>query len=353
VGELEALRREAETLGLVDEEVRLSAALATRHAFSGNYDDAERVAGHLLSAARGAGFAGAAVDGWQALAVVHQARGAPVAALEARRAAVSAAASANLKTREAMLSINVGFALITLGAASEARQAIDAGVSLATAIGATGGERHGRMVLLGWTSTFGTDARADAFLAEERARLDEVASGAWLPSDRGSLGLVYYRALEHLRSADAKGVALAERLLQSAVAGYEHTQMLDLLPVALGRLASAALAQSRVDEALELARRAAHLIETGAPSLMNEAPIFLALHDALRAKGELVEAPKAIARGGPFFERRIAGLRGTPYAHSFVWSLSDNARFADLSSRYGVVSDELAEVIERRSNAGV
>jgi hypothetical protein len=36
-----------------------------------------------------------------------------------------------------------------------------------------------------------------------------------------------------------------------------------------------------------------------------------------------------------------------------VWSLSDNARFAELSSRYGSVSDELADVIERRSNAGV
>jgi hypothetical protein len=353
VGELEALRRESEELGLIDEEVRLAAALATRHAFSGNYDDAERVAGHLLSAARGSGFAGAAVDGWQALAVVHQARGAPVAALEARRAAVSAAAAANLKTREAMLSINVGFALITLGAAAEARQAIDSGVGLATAIGATGGERHGRMVLLCWTSAFGTDARADAMLAEERARLDEVASGAWMPSDRGSLGLVYYRALEHLRAGDAQGSSLAARLLRSAVAGYEHTQMLDLLPVALGRLASAALAQGEGAEARAQAHRAAQLVETGAPSLMNEAPIFLALHDAYRADGDAAEAARAIARGAPFFERRIAGLRGTPYAHSFVWSLSDNARFAELSSRYGSVSDELAEVIERRSNAGV
>jgi hypothetical protein len=86
---------------------------------------------------------------------------------------------------------------------------------------------------------------------------------------------------------------------------------------------------------------------------MNEAPIFLALHDALRAEGNAAEAARAIARGAPFFERRIVGLRGTPYAHSFVWSLADNARFAELSSRYGSVSDELADVIERRSNAGV
>jgi eukaryotic-like serine/threonine-protein kinase len=352
VGELEALRHEAEVLGLIDEEVRLSAALATRHAFSGNYDDAERVAGHLLAAARGSGFAGAAVDGWQALAVVHQARGAPVAALEARRAAVAAASAANLKTREAMLSINVGFALITLGAAAEAREAIDAGVSLATAIGATGGERHGRMVLLCWTSTFGSDPRADALLAEERGRLDDVASGAWLPSDRGSLGLVYYRALEHLRAAETSAATVAERLLRSAVSGYEHTQMLDLLPVALGRLASAELVRGNAAEALTLAQRAAELVETGAPSLMNEAPIFLALHDAHRAMGEAGEAAQAIARGAPFFERRIVGLRGTPYAHSFVWSLADNERFADLSSRYGAVRDELAVVIERRSNPG-
>ncbi len=353
VAELETLRGEAEALGLVDEEVRLAAALATRHAFSGNYDDAERVAGHLLAAARGGGFAGAAVDGWQALAVVHQARGAPVAALEARRAAVSAAAAANLKTREAMLSINVGFALTTLGASAEARQSIDAGVGLATAIGATGGERHGRMVLLGWTSEFGTDPRADALLAEERARLDEVASGAWLPSDRGSLGLVYYRALEHLRASDGAGVALAEKLLRAAVSGYEHTQMLDLLPVTLGRLAAAELAQGSIDGALALASRAAQLVETGAPSLMNEAPIFLALHDALADKDDREGAARAIARGTPFFERRIAGLRGTPYALSFVSNLHDNARFSALAQRYGHVGEDLEAIVQRQSDLGL
>ena len=353
VGELEVLRREAEMLGLVDEEVRLAAALATRHAFSGNYDDAERVAGHLLAAARGGGFAGAAVDGWQALAVVHQARGAPVAALEARRAAVSAAAAANLKTREAMLSINVGFALTTLGAALEARQSIDAGVGLANAIGATGGERHGRMVLLCWTSTFGSDPRADTLLAEERARLDDVAAGAWLPSDRGSLGLVYYRALEHLRTGEGYGAALAEKLLRAAVSGYEHTQMLDLLPVALGRLAAAELSQGRGDHALELATRAAQLVETGAPSLMNEAPIFLALHDAYIATNALVSASQAIARGTPFFDRRLAGLRGTPYALSFVAHLQDNATFAELARRYGHVGADLEEIVQRQSTEGL
>ncbi len=349
VCDLEELRREAESLGIVDEEVRLSAALATRHAFSGNYDDAERVAGHLLTVARGSDFAGAAVDGWQALAVVHQARGAPVAALQARRAAVAAASAANLKTREATLSINVGFALTTLGAAIEARHAIDVGVSLATAIGATGGERHGRMVLLGWTSTFGTDARADGFLVEERARLDEVGAGAWLPSDRGSLGLVYYRALEHLRNSDPVSHAMAVKLLMSAVSGYEHTNMLDLLPVALGRLASAMLACGDVEQAAHTAARAASLVETGAPSLMNEAPIFLALHDTYAARHDWGSASQSIARGERFFDRRITGLKGTPYADSFVAKLPDNARFAELSVTYGRASVDLEEIVQRHS----
>jgi hypothetical protein len=209
------------------------------------------------------------------------------------------------------------------------------------------------MVLLGWTSEFGTDPRADALLAEERARLDEVASGAWLPSDRGSLGLVYYRALEHLRASDGAGVALAEKLLRAAVSGYEHTQMLDLLPVALGRLAAAELAQGSIDGALALASRAAQLVETGAPSLMNEAPIFLALHDALADKDDREGAARAIARGTPFFERRIAGLRGTPYALSFVSNLHDNARFSALAQRYGHVGEDLEAIVQRQSDLGL
>ena len=85
-----------------------------------------------------------AVDAWQTLAVVRQGRGEVGAALEARRSAARAASAAGLKAREAMLTINVGFALTTLGATGEARLAIESGIALAQAIGSPGSSATAR-----------------------------------------------------------------------------------------------------------------------------------------------------------------------------------------------------------------
>src|SRR4029077_5162290 len=124
------VRREAQAAGLPDEEARCAAALAARHAYAGELDLAADVADSLLSIAHTHGIAGAAVDAWQTLAVVRQARGEVGAALEARRSAARAASDAGLKTREATLTINVGFALTTVGARAEALAAIEGGIGI-------------------------------------------------------------------------------------------------------------------------------------------------------------------------------------------------------------------------------
>src|SRR6202020_2278603 len=91
----------------------------------------------------------------------------------------------------------------------------------------------------------------------------------------------------------------ARTLLKAAAQGYRATNMLDVLPVALGRLAEAERRCGDPKRAYALAQEAADLLDHGSPSLLNEAPVFLALHDAAVAGGFENEAKNAIARAIP------------------------------------------------------
>ena len=64
------------------------------------------------------------------------------------------------------------------------------------------------------------------------------------------------------------------------------------------------------------------LFDEGSPSLLNEAPVFLALHDACIDLGGLEEARAAIARGVPRLVTRVKGPRG----HSVCARVPDPAR---------------------------
>jgi tetratricopeptide (TPR) repeat protein len=342
---LDEVRLAAQAANLPDEEARSAAALAARYAYAGLLDAAEKVAGSLLTLSQRHGIPGAGVDAWQTLAVVRQARGEVGAALEARRSAARTASAAALKTREAMLTINVGFALTTVGASVEARAAIQQGIALAQAIGSPGTERHGKMILLCWAATFGSDPQLDAALAETRDTANAALAGSWVPHDRATLGVLFYRGMELLRTAPEADKA--RTLLRIAAQGYRATKMLDVLPVALGLWAEAERLCSRPEQARELASEAAALFDEGSPSLLNESPVFLSLHDACVDLGELRLARQAIARGVPRLLTRLRGLAATPYTHAFLTSLASNAGLLAAAEAYGLVPDEVTLVLGR------
>ncbi|MFO0737357.1 MAG: protein kinase [Labilithrix sp.] len=344
---LEDVIRRAKAAGLYDEEARSAADLAARYAYAGELDKASQWTDSLLELAGKYGIPNAAVDAWQTLAVVRQAKGDVGAALDARRSAVRAASEAGLKTREATLNMNVGFALTTMGAKDEARAAIESGIALAQAVGSPGTVRHGQMNLLCWAATFGADSAHDKILSEPRALADNAVSGAWVPHDRATLGVLFYRGTELLRTDQARPNAAeqARTLLKTAAGGYRATKMLDVVPVALGFWSEAERRLGQAERAVELATEAADLIEHGSPSLLNEAPIFLALHDALFDLGRTAEAKQAIARGLPRLVTRVKGLSGTPHQRDFLVNVSSNAGLVAAAEGYGIVPPELADIL--------
>jgi eukaryotic-like serine/threonine-protein kinase len=339
-GRLDEVRRAAQSANLPDEEARCAAALAARYAYAGELGRAAEVADGLLVLSQRHAIAGASVDAWQTLAVVRQARGEVGAALEARRSAARAASAAGLKAREAMLTINVGFALTTVGASGEARLAIESGVALAQAIGSPGVERHGKMVLLCWAATFGGDASLEDPLSEPRATAGAALAGSWVPHDRATLGVLFYRGMEMLRLGT--GEEATRTLLKIAAQGYRATKMLDVLPVALGLWAEAERRCGDAAQAHALSAEAAALFDEGSPSLLNEAPVFLALHDACIDLGRLEEARDAIARGVPRLLTRVRGLAGTAYARAFLTQLTPNSALLGAAEAYGLLPDEIA-----------
>jgi tetratricopeptide (TPR) repeat protein len=343
-------RDQAAALGLHDEEARCSAALAARLAFAGRFVEAEQEAARLLDLAQKRGISAAAVDAWQTLAIIRQTQGALSAALEARRNAAGAARSAGLKEREAMLTTNLGFALTTIGARQESRLAIETGLALADAIGSSGAVRHAQMILLGWASTFGSDKGLEAHVAQVRADADAAASGVWTRPDRANLGILFYRGCELLRAKSDASCRRAIALLEISAKAYRAMGHRDVLPVALGMWSEAARLCGDKPRAVELAREAAELLEAGAPSLLNESTVYLALHDSFLEIGEQEPARNAIARGIPPLLRRVHGLVGTPYAKAFLTELSHNAGLLAAAEGYGLVPDELHRVLEQTSS---
>jgi len=109
--------------------------------------------------------------------------------------------------------------------------------------------------------------------------------------------------------------------------------------VALGLWAEAERRCGDAKEARALAAEAAVLFDEGSPSLLNEAPVFLSLHDACIDLGRLEDARSAIARGVPRLVTRVRGLAGTPYARTFL-SLAPNARLLSSSEGYGLLPKE-------------
>jgi tetratricopeptide (TPR) repeat protein len=344
------VRDKATAIGLIEEAARCSATLAQRHAFGGDFARAEQEAAGLLELTESKNIVWAAVDAWQTLGVVRQTRGELASALDARRNAARAARAAGLMEREATLTMNLGFALTTIGAKLEALFEVEAGLAKAQAIGSGFGVRHGQMLLLSWAATFGAEARLESALQEPRANADDAATGGFIQQDRTTLGVMFYRGVELLRSEGAH-IARARGLLERVAHSYRQTMNLDVLPVALGFWAEAERRLGDAEHAIELATEAATLLEAGAPSLLNEAPVYLALHDACVDIGDLRSAKGAMERGIPFLVRRLKGLEDTPYAKSFLTSLSHNAALLAAAEAYGLVPEHVDAARNYRGDA--
>jgi tetratricopeptide (TPR) repeat protein len=344
---LSAVRDQAAALGMHDEEARCSAVLASRLAYAGQFEQAEAEAERLLQLASNHGLAAAAVDAWAVLAIVQQTRGALIGALEARRNAANAARAAGLRERQAMLTTNVGFALTTIGARQEARSALLQGLALADALGSAGAVRHAQMNLLGWAATFGRDKEIDLHLGEIRAEADLMAGGGWAAPDRSSLGVLFYRGCELLRAHSDTSSARARSLVRTAARGYGAAGFRDVLPVALGMWAEAERRCEQPGRSVQLAQEAVELLESGAPSLLNESVVFLALHDAQVELGDEEGARQTITRALPHVLRRLQGLVGTSYAPAFLTELPHNAALMAAAEGYGLVPEQIRRVLER------
>jgi len=338
--DLEEIRDQAEALELKEVVARCSATLASRAAYGGDFESAEREVGRLLGGAL-ADVPGASVDAYQVLAIVRQAKGQVSSALEARKLAAEAARRSGLKEREAMLTTNVGFALSTIGARQEARAALERGLLLAESIGSPGALRHAQMNLLGWAGLYGNDRRLEGYLSETRAEADSAATGFWTSPDRSNLGILFYRGVELLRSSQEQSHTRALVLLEIAALSYRQLGHNDVLPVALGRWAEAALLCGDAKEAARIGGEAAELLERGAPSLLNEAPVFLTLYKARLELGDQEGAQQALLASIPPLRRRMQGLIGSPYIRGFLTELPHNAELISAADAAGVLPESI------------
>jgi hypothetical protein len=136
-------------------------------------------------------------------------------------------------------------------------------------------------------------------------------------------------------------------LLRMSAESYRNTGNRDVLPVALGMwgLAEARLGQH--EKAIELASEAATLLEGGAPSLLNEAVVYLVLHDAYKATDREDEARHAVEQSVPRLLRRVRGLVGTPYARLFLTELPHNAQLVAMADAFGLLPDAVHQVLEK------
>ena len=140
-------------------------------------------------------------------------------------------------------------------------------------------------------------------------------------------------------------------LINNGPATAQNVVLNDVLPVARGLWAEAERRCGDAERARELASEAAAQLDEGSPSLLNEAPVFLALHDACVDLGRLGEAKQAIARGVPRLVTRMRGLAGTPYARTFLTELAPNAGLLAAAEAYGLVPDAINAVIAEEAEA--
>ncbi len=246
-----------------------------------------------------------------------------------------------------MLTMNVGFALTTIGAWEEALHELTVGLAKAHEIGSAGAVRHGQMNLLCLGRHLRrrrSPRRPARRAARQRRRGRERDVGGARPRHAGRALLP--RAASCC-AATRRRSPKARALLKTAAEAYRSTENRDVLPVALAFWAEAERRFGHAEQAVEIAAEAARLVEAGAPSLLNEAPIYLALHDAYVDVGDLRGAREAMARGIAPLMRRLKGLEGTPYARSFLLGLPHNSALLAAAEAYGCIPPEIDRLLQQ------
>lgn len=130
-----------------------------------------------------------------------------------------------------------------------------------------------------------------------------------------------------------------------SVEGYRDLQHRDVLPVALGMWAEAERLCKNPTKAAEVGGEAADLLLQGAPSLLNESPVFLTLYKARNELGDDDGAKDALAASIRPLLRRLNGLVGSPYATSFLTQLPQNAELVAAADAAGLLPESVHRIL--------
>jgi hypothetical protein len=119
----------------------------------------------------------------------------------------------------------------------------------------------------------------------------------------------------------------------------------DVLPVALGMVAEAERLCKNLREADAIATEAADLLLEGAPSLLNESPVFLTLYKARSDLGDSEGAHDALVSSIHPLLRRLNGLVGGAYARTFLTGLPQNAELVAALDAAGLLPDSVHRIL--------
>jgi hypothetical protein len=96
---------------------------------------------------------------------------------------------------------------------------------------------------------------------------------------------------------------------------------------------------------------AAELLLQGAPSLLNESPVFLTLYKARLETGDDEGAQNALASSIRPLLRRLNGLVGGPYAGSFLTQLPQNAELIAAAEASGLLPESVHRLLSEATGA--
>jgi tetratricopeptide (TPR) repeat protein len=236
------------------------------------------------------------------------------------RAAKAAFEETGFARRVANESVNVGYAMLELGADQEAREVLSDAIEEADRLGLTditlmAKHNFGRVLeRLGELEEAAHIERAcvDAFAARGDGRM-EGGSQIYLASILVALG-----RLDDAEAATTRALALLE-------------DVATLHPYALAAHARVLLARGRVDEAVEAAERAHDAMQALGAVEEGEALIRLVHAEALLAGGRVDDARAALAEATRRVDERAARIADPALRESFVTRVPENARTVALS----------------------